>query len=311
MLACIGDIHLDAFVNNPEIEGYILETLELAINKALNAGATAFVLMGDVFNTANPTQASVVAFLQVLNKFQDHKFYIILGNHDYSSVEKHSLQIAKYWGNNIKVIDSPKVLKVDSTKVFLCPHPFVEQSPKSVHWSLGHFAVSGARSDNGFVIKAKNQPKGKWILGDFHTPQSGRVNSCKYHYVGSLTQMSWQEKPQKRIILLDGKDHTSLRITPTYELIEHRVKHIEDLEGLRCDRVYYRLILEGNVTLPVGYLSKNKHIVRVVQPKTRQDKKAQVLVGGTKIDPLERLPEFLRQHHSKVAEEAIKLIPLL
>ena len=313
MLACIGDLHIDKFnQKHPQLENGIVECLKQTGLKILETGVDVCALMGDIFHTPNPSQTSIVKLLDCLTYLvsEGMTFYIILGNHDTANSDENSLKLIKWFGERekIHVITEPSLVKTETTNVWMCPHPHVEKSPYKVDWCLGHFPVSGAKSDNGFAIKSKNQPKGKWILGDFHSPQSGRVNSCVYAYCGSLTQLSWQEEhSKKRIILLNGSEKKSLKTWQPYELKEITVELNTDLPDCSEKNTYYRVVLKSGVSLPVGYLQKYPQILTVAYSKGHTNKISQVLLKNTQTNPFDYLSSYLTKHHAKVADRAYEL----
>jgi DNA repair exonuclease SbcCD nuclease subunit len=314
MLACIGDLHLDKFnQKHPQLEDGIIECLKQTCYRLLSQeGIDVCVLMGDIFHTPNPSQNSMLKLLNCLTELVSEgiTFYMLLGNHDTSNSNENSLKLIEWFGrqNKIHVVTEPIVVKTETTKLWLCPHPYVTKSPTKVDWSLGHFAVSGAKSDNGYVVKATNQPRGRWILGDFHTPQSGRVNSCIYTYVGSLTQLSWQEDyNKKRVILLNGNEKKSMKTWQPYELKEVTVEVASKLPACDEKNVFYRLVLKSGTSLPSGYLQKYPQILTVAYSKEHTNKISQVLLKNTKTNPLDHLEAYLNKNHPKVAERAMEL----
>lgn len=323
MFCCIGDLHLDAFnhleqtMSNLDIEGLILSCLSKTISDTMEKGITDFVLLGDVFNTANPTQTSMYRFLEVLSKYPDATFYLLLGNHDFSSDGKHSLVVMKALTklrvSNIQVIDKKTYRTLSGVRVFLCPHPYAEPPTKKVRWSLGHFAVNGAKSDNGYAIKTTNAPEGLWILGDFHTPQSGASKDCDFRYVGSLTQLSFQEGGKKRVLYVSDKKIKSIKVRQPYKLINMTVESNDELDALiadkafSADKVFYRLVLKSGVTLPPSFKVNHPQVLRTTKAAIRKTAMTAAVLEEKAINPLDLLPSFLKTHHPEHADRALEL----
>ena len=298
MFCCIGDLHLEKLDSRIEgFTGLALKTLSHTITTVRDSGITTFVFMGDIFDGPDPSQNSQVSFLKCLSRFDDCKFYLLMGNHDFSDITKHSLSLTQWAGTvlkNIKVITKPKVLKLGGVKVWACPHPFVEPAPEKVAWCLGHFAVNGSKSDNGFAIRTKHAPKGRWLLGDFHTPQSGKSKSCRFTYIGSLVQLSWSEKTGKRVVVVDDSgDLQSVKIKLPYFL---KTVSVGKGKPPKLKKNWYvRIKTSTRDNLDQDWLRDNPNIVKIDVASKKKDKRAQVALDSlVSDDPLKSLEPYLR-----------------
>mgnify|MGYP003533678504 FL=1 len=165
MLAIIGDLHLGPKELETVIPGVYkkqLSTLDKIVEASNEKGCRDFFFVGDIFDTAEPDFKYQRAFaLWLRKKIKDGNiFHFIPGNHDSDSVDKHSLVFIDLVRVFIKkglinVYLKPQVVTFDDCPVFVCPHPYIMDMPKGCKYALGHFAFSGARGDNGFVIKTK------------------------------------------------------------------------------------------------------------------------------------------------------------
>ena len=200
-LAVIGDIHLNKLSHRiPNFNQYVLKTFRSTLDDVEKRGVSKVVLAGDIFDDPYPSQSSNTQFLDAITDYPDIEFLAIVGNHDYADSATSSLIIAnwtKKLKSNLRVVTKPEIMKVDGVRYELMPHPYVQDMSKKADFAIAHFAVNGARGDNGYVVRTKNQPKGNFILGDFHTEQQGKVKGCIYDYVGSLSQLSWEERAKK------------------------------------------------------------------------------------------------------------------
>ncbi len=243
-IAAFGDLHMSKLDHKiPNFNKYLVKTLKSTITDALDRGSEAIVLVGDVFDGPYPSQTTVVEFLDAITDY-DVPFYLLLGNHDFADALNNSLLVAKWTKklkSNIIVVDKPMMLKVGGVNYQFLPHPYVEDMSKKADFGFAHFAINGAIGDNGFRVKTKNQPAGNWILGDFHTAQEGRIKRCIYDYVGSMTQLSWEEKSNKSYICIEDGEKTRRKIDVAYKLAKHTVSSDDELNAIkiRSDTFYY------------------------------------------------------------------------
>jgi len=312
MLACIGDIHLEKLDHLiPDFNAKVLASLKLAVESAMDKGCQDVVLLGDIFDSPYPSQESVVSLLNTLALLtkQGVKIYLMLGNHDFASKGINSLTttgwVGKFSTPDIEVVTKPKVITVDGYKYFICPHTHVVDMPSGADFALGHFAINGSRADNGFKVRSKHAPTGDWVMADFHTAQRGVSSKCSYEYIGSLTQLSWFEKPAKSIVLVDGGDKSRIRLKPTYRLIRSVVASDSELPLCREANSFYYLQTKDGYALPKGWLTEHPQVVRVSSVTQRTDKRAQVLLSEAtaSTNPLAHLETFL--FRSKSLDKAV------
>lgn len=297
-VAAIGDIHYEKLDHRiPNFSGMVSTTLRNTIDKAMRRGASAIVLVGDIFNSPYPTQDSVVEFLDVITDF-DIEVHTLLGNHDFANVLTNSLKIAKWTRklkSNLNIIDKPTMMKIDGIRYQFLPHPYVEDMSPKADFAFGHFAVSGATGDNGFKIKSKNQPKGNWVLGDFHTAQEGKTKKCVYEYVGSLTQLSWEEDSRKTFLMIeDGEKHRH-KVEQQYKLAQYTISSDEELDKCVFDKntFYYMKTTHGYV-LPKGWSLEHPEVIRQSAVGAKKDKRAALLSPTTTtLKPLDNLEPYL------------------
>lgn len=317
MLCCIGDLHIDKLSHRvPNFNNILILTLRATIKAARLKGCSNFMLLGDVFDTSIPSDEGMVLLLRALADFKDCNFYLLLGNHDYSKKETHSLVIPKviaklYSQSNFEVIDKPKYFNFEGTKVYASPHPYVKPADKKVHFNIGHFAVNGAKSDNGFAIRTKNSPKGKWILGDFHTPQNIK-GAGYYTYVGSLTQLSFSEKANKRVVIVDKRDVSSISVDLLYKLGDIHIKNEEDFDKKidNNESTFYRAIVNSGLNIPPTFLKNNPSIIKLQPKQLKKDKKAAVILKNiVESNPLANLPNYLgnKKLEDSVIDRAVEI----
>lgn len=312
----IGDLHADKLCHViPQFTRRVCRALTRTVEDVQAQYALEhIVIAGDIFDSATPTQSAVVDVLSVLSSLPA-PVHLLLGNHDYGNTQSHSLLIAKWVStqknSNIRVIDQPETLRVDDHEYLLLPHPYVEDLPDRFTAGIGHFAVNGAKADNGFKVRSSHNPKGRWYLGDFHTSQVGHVKSCHYEYIGSLTQLAWEESHKKSVLVLDDGDAHRIPARSTYRMVKRKIASLDDLNAIEDKpRTYYKLQTE-NFSLPVGYLSEHPNVLKVAPISKKKDRRAAVLLENSEyvLDPLKSLPSFLegKKYDANVSQRAVEI----
>lgn len=293
MIVCIGDLHIDCLeAHIPDSHKRILSTFNKIVDKEVNNGASAIVQLGDSFNDAYPEQQYIVAYIKSLKRHENVPKYIVMGNHEYADVKNNGLRIIRSLFDrgflNGKVFVKPEIVKIDGERYFFCPHPYVLDQPEKVRYSFGHFGYDGARGDNGYAIKTTDSPKGRWILGDYHTPQRGK----NFIYAGSVTQTKWHESAEKCYIRLDDRPaHVSH--TPDIILGRANIATVEDLDKLDPN-VYWSVSITRRAKLPPDWATKYPYVVRHHTEKA-VNKRQQMLMENVKSEnPLKGLGAYLR-----------------
>lgn len=299
MFFYVGDIHLE------KISGVIHNGLELqfqALAKifrlAKSSGASHVVFGGDIFDTPRPKQSTVVSFLNIVRQ-SGIPCSAILGNHDFGSAFEHSLEMAKFAQDwvNITVYTEPTVAKIDGQKIWMCPHPYIEEPPRGVELCVGHFPWKNARADNGYIHKTGACPRtGYWLMSDFHEPQHGK----RYVYAGSITQLTFGETPGKGYLRIEGKDVQFVRLKPNYIMEQSTVsdeKELRALAGKKRDGVpvYYSVDFSDGFIPAAGWQRKYPHIIPRRYSGKKKDAEASTAAARfiLSTNPLDGLPDWL------------------
>lgn len=304
MILGIGDLHIE------KLDGVIpngsrlqLRALEKVLSLGRKSGARHAVMLGDLFDSSMPSQDSVLALLRVMAD-SDMTFHILLGNHDRPEIDEHSLKVHKWVLDSKllkgKVYDTPEVVKLDGGSYWMCPHPYIEPAPSKVNLSFGHFAWHGAVADNGYRMKSGASPAGNWVLGDFHTPSSGK----RYTYAGSLTQLTFGENPDKGYLEIDGSKVTFKPLSPAVagyvmkNVSVHSDKELTKLKPRKLrdgTRVFYHATFEGGYQPKAGWQQDFPHIIRHSHGLKTINEERRVAAARFMLseDPLEGLPAWL------------------
>ncbi len=130
----IGDLHLNSLNNifpnlNTEPNDLIYKALNSALRWARDNGIKDIILLGDVFENPNPSQAEQRRFLNFLVKNKRFNFYIIAGNHDIENVEKSSLDMSTFTTDisnqldHVKIFLEPKLIYIKGVPFSFLPWP--------------------------------------------------------------------------------------------------------------------------------------------------------------------------------------------
>lgn len=311
MLMAVGDIHLGANMDYaPRLWKKQLLHLKNIFDYAVKNDIGHVFLMGDIFDNPNPPDWLKIQLRKLLFRYRGKiKFYVVIGNHDWESVEKHALQIMHDLGEtnlfNFKVFTKPEVIKIEGVRLFVCSHPHVLDVPsKKIDWCLGHFAWNNAKADNGFEVKSGLAPRGRWILGDFHTHQHGN----RYVYAGSVSQISSNESLPKGVLLFDKDDWEFKPFEPTYKLGTVEVENEKQLRQLDKDTLWSIKTVNG-FTIPADYKQDNPNIIHITAARKRKDIRAQVLLAkedSVLHNPMVRLKGYLRNSKLDLSSKEIK-----
>lgn len=261
-IAAFGDIHIERLKRwfKKDWADFQFNTIERNLKSARRKGVTQIIQLGDLFHSANPNERTVLRLVDLISKHRMH-WTIIPGNHDRPLLDNHSMDIllwiAKKQAAPITVVMEPGLHDINSFKVWVCPHPYVESPPKKTHFdfAMGHYPRTGAKRDNGTVEKDGHSPKGLWILGDFHQYQRGR----NFIYAGTLMQTEFHESLTKGFLHItlnktSGKIKVNLvPVRPGYKLHSVVCKHPEDLKALKNAPHFYSLKVPRDFEFPDGW----------------------------------------------------------
>ena len=233
----VGDIHLESLSTYLKDEDYltpVTQTLKQIWTYARENGIEHVFLLGDTFDSPYPRDDAKKAFLQCLDK--KLQYHIILGNHDVADSLNNSLQLCKYFIEDLGLMDNvkfhfkPEVVKINGVNFNLLPWPHNKPLSEAPAICMGHFEVKGSISDNGRVFKegVEPDPKYTWILGHLHRRQGDM-------YPGSILQHRFGEPANKYFFDVTVNDDNTVTIedvtinTP-YKLLDVVVNSLEDIK---------------------------------------------------------------------------------
>jgi DNA repair exonuclease SbcCD ATPase subunit/predicted phosphodiesterase len=227
------------------------------------------VLAGDIVHSKNSLSPECIDqtydFLKMLANFCDVD--IILGNHDLILTNKKRLDAIT---PIVKSIDSPRIhlytksglYNIDERLTYGVFSMVDEEYPvefdrekNRIYAALFHGALSGAKLDNGYILKEAEADTGLFknydigMLGDLHEFQEVSKNVV---YSGSILQNKYSESKDKGIVLWDLNKKTFQFVKVendwSYETIElDKQLNIPDLKVSKHPRI--RLSIDRKLTI--------------------------------------------------------------
>lgn len=319
----VGDIHLEAIAKYfPEdYLSPVTDTLKNIWKYARENAIEHIVILGDIFDNPFPKDETKKAFLKSLDK--KLQYHIILGNHDYANVNENSLNLCKYFIEDLGLMDNvkfylkPTVEEIQGIKFNYLPYPQKQPTTEAPAICFGHFETKGAISDNGRPFKEgivldKNY---NWFLGHLHRQQGDL-------YPGSILQCRFGEPVNKYFfdVKVNNDDSISIEkitINTPYKLLDLVIDKYEDLDSLDKNNVY-RLYLSSHLDL--GEVNKKCQGYNIWQIKgVSPDKKSIDLTEEeiqdlaeykecSMLDELEYLKNWLEINSELTEEEITKAL---
>ena len=239
----VGDIHfegIESYFPENHVE-LITSTLKQIWQYAREHGVVNVIIGGDVFDNPYPKDETKKAFLKCLDK--NLQYYIILGNHDFANSGENSLNLCKYFiedlglMDNVKFFTEPKTIEISGVNFDMLPFPRKQPLSKENSICIGHFQVKGYLGDNGrkFTEGPEIDNKHIWLLGHLHRQQENL-------YPGSVVQTKFGEPVNKYFFdcKSDGKTLKirKISIDTPFKLLDIVVQKMEDLDNLQKDNCY-------------------------------------------------------------------------
>lgn len=277
----IGDLHLDGRISKfiPEANSYILSECQKVANHARRNGIGLLVYYGDICDTPVLSAEGLSLLLDYFVLNQDLKHILILGNHDFESTEKHSLQllmkiISLGFLSNVKVIEKPTTLyRKQGTPLRLLPWPHFTVEKDCLN--VIHVETAGSKWDMGRVIDSEHKTSAHCLGGHLHTHQViGKKENI--HYSGTLYQTSFGEKYEKYFhqVEWDGVKPIveSIPNKAKYELVNYPVHNLQDLTKIEVNPFkLYKVFVNSGLELDASTFDHIPNVVRINSFKTKAE----------------------------------------
>lgn len=260
----LGDFHLDKQKPYPNYLQVSKNAVLSCLNYAEDNDIKNIVILGDLFDTPYPSDEAKIALLEIFER--EFEFFVILGNHDWASTEKNSLELLTYLADkkysNVHLYITPTLGKIGKLRCQFLPFP--QEMPISEKQSVcfSHASYHGFMTDNHKSIKGtKLDNRHKWYVGHIHLRQ-GDI------YPGSILQNTFGESEEKFFFHVIAYSQSNIKtkaipILQPYYLRKVVIRSEEDFRKLESDEtIYYKLDVKNDVVIPRG-LEQKYNIVNI------------------------------------------------
>jgi len=238
MFVAMGDMHLKQRIwkSRSRIENDTLFSLFQIVNYC-ESNDLPLLLLGDFFDTANPSSYEVSFAQQQLSRLKE--VYWIDGNHDYAEPS---------WAGVLNVTNiNDELCEIAGLPVYGLGHkPIVSIQerleslpaglPSDTMLAMHQLLDLSCRMDGMWNLKAEWVPErfSRVLMGDYHVTGTWGNSNTSFHYTGSSAPLSISESPNKSFSLVSS---TSISLIPlvTRPLLHYTVNSYEDLESLLMD----------------------------------------------------------------------------
>ena len=285
----VGDLHLGKPLLQSVLGDAHAEQLDLVREQeraGRDAGCTHALMLGDLFDCANPSQDLMLGLLEVLAQSR-LRWTLYPGNHDVDDVTvpkddpkaaqsvrcsiKLLSRLPQFGAiRNVRFVMRPELVRVGEAAVYVVPWGHDFDVPRRADLVAIHDSVVGARNDNGRVVEPGHGVDGRLlrgkptVSGHLHTPQW--VRAAKTLYPGTAAQTSWGERPDKTLTALDvGRGRVRVvRVpwTPPWRLREVEWS-AESPPKLDDDGAYYKVRVPSGERPDARWMIDNPRAVRV------------------------------------------------
>jgi DNA repair exonuclease SbcCD nuclease subunit len=267
----------------------VIKSAEFIRDSIIEEKPDLVVNVGDTFHPLNFISQTVLfvagTSMSIINsgiKYLGIDQFLLVGNHDWYSVESGIHSIKVFNADNMRIFDSHEIIDYKGTRLALCPHKDkkylaemdLELSVEKCDTIFAHHAFLGAVYSTYYKEEDGIDPiiaAGKTIIsGHVHIPQSfGSV-----HYVGSTSQWRYAEKEFDRyprgvlIYDTDTKEVRRIKNTRVKELTI--ISNIAELSRYSPDRFAVKYVGEKidtevliNYEHDVVFIEKKRDDVKV------------------------------------------------
>ena len=276
-----SDLHLGSLKNlfGDNATRLILSNYDKCFAFAVQEGISTVIIGGDVADKSPLAQEDLLELLQLLHKYPTLQFHILMGNHDFDSLDNHALSMLEWLGEvklvkNCTVYTHRTLTTIGGVPFCFVPHPFTEaESTDYPKVNVGHFELKGSIRDNGSKGSSGvelPETLDYWLLGHLHTHQRNKKHRATYG--GNLFQKTFGEKLPKgflvcKVQVRSGKlrmRSTFEERTPTFKLINRYVDTSSKLKVTNKPNLRYKLLVDASLELPEHYLEDNPSIAKLI-----------------------------------------------
>lgn len=294
----IGDLHLSStngyggfsrFIQKSD--EYILSEVQKVVSHCNSLGIDQFFIYGDICDSPRMSYTAHLQLLEFFRLNKDSEFHLILGNHDKLAVDAsvgHSMEVFNQFNlKNCHLYIDPTVVDFGDCKVNFLSYPY---SDFKKMLNVCHLDISGARNDNGRLVKGVDPQKYQIVSGHIHSAGDYK----RVHYSGTLYQLNFGESISRKgyhVIDCTGSDVDVQWVPwkPKYELC--------DLELNNCSKIpqntvnkFYRILLTEDID-PSVYANLN--VVSIKNCSAKELKQLELKFEQLDLDPSELFNKFI------------------
>lgn len=259
-----SDFHLGALTRVlPSPVDSILTEVHKPYLYAIEKGIKHVFVPGDMSDTERLDEHTFIRLVQFLLTYDGTiNTYYILGNHDFASTERTSLDVLKMLESNnffksLKIFYEPTVLKIEGERVCFMPYPHTELPTSKAKLIFAHIDTPGAIGDNGYKLKTKED---KIAIGSKDYLISGHIHQYQYLknkrtlYNGSLFQKNFGESLPKGFVEFKYDGDLKFRFVsskPEFRLVTKVIEKPSDWDDLSKDQsIRYKVLVKESVLVP-------------------------------------------------------------
>ena len=197
----LGDLHLQKYPRSvPASFSYLKSIFSQVEEYARKNGVSTVVQVGDVHDGTGVEEDTRAFFMSAIHN-SPLQWHFLMGNHDYSSVEYNTLTYYKRLQKSLGILpnarfyNEPEQTKLQGCLVNFLPWPHNKVKSDRPCINFAHFALAGAKGDNGYTLKSDITVSKKhyWEIGDLHLPQRG----ANWNYIGAPLQLTYGDTPNR------------------------------------------------------------------------------------------------------------------
>lgn len=306
-----ADLHLEKMksVLGEHALNIQMRAFKRQIELARSKRCTHAVVLGDVFDSAYPSQHTMRAFIRVLADADDLEWLVYSGNHDRDDINTCSLDLMCELPEigalkHVTFKTKPELIKWGDAKVYVMPWSRPKPVPDECDFVFFHDAVSGAKKDNGTPYTgglSRSIFRGKpTVGGDLHMGQ--RIKNVLYP--GTAAQLSFGEHLPKHVWYgeFDKRNGLVNKCVKSWEP-EWRLEEVryDEENPPACDdpKVRYKLRVPNGVRVPPRWLIDHPLVVRTdgVRSKEKKEDHESMLVEVAGVqDKSQRMRRWLRKN---------------
>ncbi len=274
-----SDWHIDAMRKHfPDYLDRVFAELNKICQYAIKNGIRHVFIPGDISDTPSLAYDDYIALVLFLKKYDGLlNFHYIAGNHDFSDVDKTSLDLLGVLCDNkffktVTLYLQPARVVIDDVPVNFLPFPCLKTlSTKQGAVNFAHVEYSGAIGDNGRTLKTKHElethPNDFTVSGHIHQYQY--MEKKRAVYCGNPFQKNFGEKLPKGFIHFKARmqgnkvefKHKFVDNRPSFILQNVDIETNADFSKLKSDaNIRYKIRLAPDVVPPSDILLQYPNI---------------------------------------------------